>query len=215
MFDFYDHVRIINLARRVDRRQEMIEELASCGVAIDGQRTAFFPARAVDDANGFYSSGAHGCYLSHLAVLNEAGERSVLIIEDDCDFAPETQDAKVPDCDIFCAGYLGVAGGDEMLGAHLIGYSPGIAKRFAAYLEKLLADGHPVPVDGAMAHFRRDNPDIRIAYAVPVLGLQRPSMTDIGDRKRFDGWPLVSFARKLKRFLVRRKLRAEHESVRP
>ena len=42
---------------------------------------------------------------SHLAILEGAGEKSVLIIEDDCDFG--AKDVKVPDCDIFYGGYLG------------------------------------------------------------------------------------------------------------
>jgi GR25 family glycosyltransferase involved in LPS biosynthesis len=43
---------------------------------------------------GFSSTGARGCYLSHLAVLNMAriaGHRRVPIMEDDCSFVSNFQ----------------------------------------------------------------------------------------------------------------------------
>lgn len=198
MFQQYDLVRIINLPRRTDRKREIIAELEKQGVTVDGERVAFFDAVAPDSDDGFYSVGANGCYRSHLAILKEAGERSVLIIEDDCDFAPNAKNVQVPDCAVFHAGYLA-----ERLGTHLIGYQPGAAKIVADYLQQLLDDGRRISFDGALFHFREDNPTVKAIFADPVIGFQRPSKTDVGQTGLKDKIPFIGVARAVKRNLTR------------
>lgn len=197
MFEAYDLIRIINLPHRLDRRREIIAELRKQGVAIDGTRVAFFDAVAPKDSDGFYSVGANGCYLSHLAILSEAEERSVLIIEDDCDFARNAHSTHVPaDCDIYHAGYL-----SDGTGAHLIGYRAGMASIVVAYLQHLLDDGRRISFDGALHHFREDNPQYKTVFANPILGFQRPSRTDIGHTGLKEKVPFIGIARSVKRAL--------------
>ena len=85
----FDRVRIINLRRRGDRRAETLRELVALGESVDGHRLGFFDAVDPDDAGGFPSPGVHGCYLSHLAVLEAAADDNVhllLVMEDDVAF---------------------------------------------------------------------------------------------------------------------------------
>ena len=95
LFDLFDRVVIINLASRVDRRREMQRTLSRAGCDPDGPRVSWFPAIDPRTAVGFERPGTRGCFLSHLAALNlarNAGHRRVLILEDDCDFAPDFRD---------------------------------------------------------------------------------------------------------------------------
>jgi glycosyl transferase, family 25 len=206
-FDQFDQVRIISLAHRKDRRHEVTAELKRLGLDIDGDRVAFFDAFKSDDANGFYSAGAHGCYLSHMTLLEQA-TGSILILEDDCDFTESAKSYIVPECDIFYGGYYAQTPGNpedsDIIGAHMMGYfTPNVV---AQYLRRILKDEEfrsnvpPPPIDGAIVWYRRANPDVRTVFAVPALAHQRPSRTDIGqsgwiDRIKFIG----SSARKIKR----------------
>ncbi|MEO6716867.1 MAG: hypothetical protein ABIM50_06415, partial [Novosphingobium sp.] len=87
--DCFDRIRVINLAERRDRRRDMARELAAIGLAND-PRVSFFPAIRPENAGDFTSVGARGVYLGQLAILREAAaaNESVLILEDDCTFAP-------------------------------------------------------------------------------------------------------------------------------
>lgn len=216
IFDQFDRIRIINLAHRDDRRREMTAELARVGVAIDGSRVAFFDAFAPSDTGDFYSRGAHGCYLSHLAILEEQGG-SVLILEDDCDFTRVAREFEAGAFDIFYGGYDAKDPANlensDIVGAHMMGYSAEGARRAAAYFRQLLDPAFrnhvkPPPTDGAIIWFRRAYPDIRTVFAVPPLAYQRPSRTDIAEQKLFDKLPVVgsamTLARRIKRLFTRR-----------
>ncbi|QDT07268.1 Glycosyltransferase family 25 (LPS biosynthesis protein) [Rubripirellula lacrimiformis] len=87
LFDCFDHVVCINLARRSDRWGSFQNDLPvdwpfrkpERFEAIDGQSV-----QCPSDWNG--GDGAWGCYRSHLAVLEKAindGVRSLLVMEDD------------------------------------------------------------------------------------------------------------------------------------
>lgn len=85
----FDRIAIINLPERRDRRRAVTRELRRLGVAVDGDRVRFIAAIRPDDAGGFPSIGARGCYLSHLKVLAQAradGVRRLLVLEDDVMF---------------------------------------------------------------------------------------------------------------------------------
>ena len=49
-------------------------------------------------------------------------------------------------------------------------------------------------VDGAYSRFRADNPDVRTFVAMPELGYQRPSRTDIHALRWFDRLPIIKDA---------------------
>jgi hypothetical protein len=65
------------------------------------------------------------------------------------------------------------------------------------YLEAILArpagdpDGGPMHVDGAYNWFRRANPQFKTVLAIPELGFQRASRTDIHDLRWYDKTPLI------------------------
>lgn len=202
LFHQFDKIRIINLAHRNDRRQEIAAQLRRFGVEIDGERVAFFNAVQTVEANGFYSVGAHGCYLSHLTLLEEA-KGSILILEDDCDFTSAAATYIVPDCEIFYGGYYAndpaAVLTSDIVGAHMMGYfQPRI---IGAYLRNLLKT-EAVSFDGAIVWYRRAHPEAKTVFANPILAYQRASRTDIGTPIWLDRFPVVAnAARRLKRLV--------------
>lgn len=77
----------INLERSVDRRARMQSLLAALPGEIPVSR---FPAVEVAEGRGDLSAAELGCYLSHLGVLERAGDaRHTLILEDDVVFSSE------------------------------------------------------------------------------------------------------------------------------
>ena len=64
----------------------MVAELRRFDVEVDGERVAVLAAKSTSHPGGFYSNGAHGCDLSHMTCLEQA-TGSILIFEDNCDFA--------------------------------------------------------------------------------------------------------------------------------
>lgn len=212
IFDRFDAIRVINLPQRTDRRAEMLAELRRVGLAKD-ERVAFFDACSFADAGTFSSQGARGCYHSHLAILEEAAAagQSVLILEDDCDFTSAVRSYEPPEAwSIFYGGYA--AGSPDLdksdiVGSHFMGFTAEAARRLVPYLRTILASGDHPPIDGAYVWFRRAHPGVRTAFAVPPLGRQRPSRTDIGELGSFERVPLIGhvlpWARKLKRLAQR------------
>lgn len=226
MFGAFESIRILNLPHRVDRRREMLAELAKFGLA-DDERVAFFAGSTAQDPGPFASAGEHGCYLSHLALLKQASAagKRLLVLEDDCDFLPEAADCVLPDeWDIFYGGYTAEDPDDlansNMIGAHCMGYSPRAASAVAAYLEELLepgfepdalavARGHyqpgvNPPFDGAIVWFRRAHPEMKTVFA--QIAVQRSSRSDIASGTLLDrAMPAVaSAARKAKNWLRKR-----------
>jgi glycosyl transferase family 25 len=81
---FKDVTCVINLPHRADRRRQMLKELSRVRWEAE-----FFPAVRPDDAGGFPSIGARGCFLSHMNVLKRArtaGVERLVILEDDLNF---------------------------------------------------------------------------------------------------------------------------------
>jgi len=208
-FGRFDRVRVISLASRADRRRQVTREFAGMGVALDGARVALHDAVRPDDAGGFETVGARGCFLSHLGVLREARAAdvgSVLILEDDVTFARAGADLRrVADAlgtaawNVFYGGYdlteaapergaspLRIARADEgFRTTHCLAFDRAAITAAVPYLEAILArpagspEGGPMHVDGAYCWLRRAHPDLRTAVADPAVAHQRASRTDI------------------------------------
>lgn len=220
LFDNFDEIRIINLAYRTDRRAEMNRELKRVGLEGD-PRVSFFDACTFPDQGNFTSKGARGVYFSQLSILKEAAARghSVLILEDDTDFADGTERYELPaGWSIFYGGYYASDPtnllASDIVGAHMMGFSRETVPQVAAYIEgltqidDLTEDGIHPPIDGAYVWFRRAHPEVPTHFAEPPLGNQRPSRTDIADLRIYDRLPLVrelaSLARSARKWLKRR-----------
>jgi hypothetical protein len=222
--DVTDTIFVINLESRVDRRIAMQKQLERIG-----WRARFFPAVRPENAAGFPSIGARGCFMSHLAVLKTAQDENagqVVIVEDDVDFVPDfaeqwrssVAELETKKWSIFYPGHiieslpLGLSCIPPNKGIRCTHFmvinGPAIAK-FIGGLETILSRpaghpmGGPMHVDGAYSTIRSQNPPLTTYAYFPVLGYQRPSRTDIGNLKWFDQigvlTPVINLARKLKR----------------
>ncbi len=219
----YDLVRVINLPSRADRKREIVDELARLVPSLPYE---ILPAFSPGSAGLFLSAGAHGCFLSHVAILEEAArhEKSVLIVEDDCSFTKDAGAYAFPDdCDVFYGGY---EVGDELdlvnsdiIGSQLMGFSARAVQGAVAYLRGYLdADfkgdqravrepsydpGVRPGIDGAYVWFRRANPQYKTVFAQPIIARQRSSRSDIAPLGFYDRvWPLrglADLARRAKR----------------
>lgn len=225
IFDRYDRIRIINLPERVDRRREMEAELAKLGLT-GRANLQFFPAIRPSHGGVFGSVGANGCFQSHHTILQQALEagQSVLILEDDCTIFPEAMTFNQrPDTEIFWGGWRHATNPadlqrSDIIGAHFMGFSVPVLKKLVPFLQSILnprttfdpvivrSDFDPAirpPVDGAYVWFRRYYPEFRTEFA--MLADQRPSASDISDRKWFDRLPgvrtLANRARRVKQQL--------------
>lgn len=237
LLETFDRVRIINLKSRGDRRREIIAQLARLGLSVDGDHIAFHTACRPDDAGDFPTIGTRGCFMSHLTLLEEAaaaGAANVLILEDDFDFAADT-DTRLPatlrelqgkSWSIFYGGhelYDGPLGGGllavadpaiSIRTAHFVAFDAEAIALAVPYLRAMLArpsgspEGGPMHVDGAYSWLRAAYPTLTTLLAIPVLGDQRPSRTDIHDLKLLDRTPgfreIMALGRRLKRRFIRR-----------
>ena len=207
-------IHVISLPARQDRRRALQAEFRRVG--IDWSAVQIFDAIRPADAAGFPSIGAHGCFRSHLAVLKShiGRTRPLLICEDDLQldsaFAERIGDVSkaldgVP-WDLFYFGahlcgqpveHLAVREPSAKLSQlHMAAYNPEVLPRLVVWLEAMLerSPGQPLGpmhVDDAIALFRRDNPDIVTRVAVPPLGHQRASPSDIQIRGWHDRVPLA------------------------
>lgn len=214
--DDFERIFVVNLAHRTDRRAEITEQLALVGLSFDSPNVALFGAVRPIDAGGFDSIGARGCFMSHLQILRQARSlRNVLILEDDLDFVPGIRAAIGPalealpaDWGVFYGGCVidlapgagpvtQVAPPTPLRTSHFVAFNGPVIGRLVDYLEAILQrppghiDGGPMHVDGAYSRFRADNPTMRVFVAIPELGYQRASRTDIHSLKWFDRMPIV------------------------
>jgi glycosyl transferase, family 25 len=230
----FERIYVINLASRADRRDEVQAQLQTVGLDLYRAPVHLFTAVRPDSAGDFPSLGARGCFMSHLGVLQnaeQAGLRSILILEDDFDFSSTfAGDAQAlapqlaaSDWSYFYGGYrfdglkpnstgqrLQLAEPGWAIGTtHCVALRGDAIAQTARYLEAMLARpngdplGGPMHVDGAYCWFRKAHPQHRTLMAVPELGDQRPSRTDIHDLNWYDRVPVVKDAvnalRKLRR----------------
>jgi hypothetical protein len=224
--DFFDRVAVINLPDRTDRRREMEAELRRIGV--DPGEVEFFAACRPDDPGPFESIGARGCFQSHRDLLASArGGRNLLLLEDDAAFVPDLPD-RLPTVLEELAGrewslcHLGhreqdpggplveIMPGREVQMAHFLAFNGPAIGPTVDFLDGLLSrppghpDGGPMHVDGAYSVLRERHPEHKGFLAVPSLGGQRSSRSDIAPRQWFDRLPIVREAAGVARSLKRR-----------
>lgn len=220
LFAAYERLYVINLASRADRRAEMAEQLQRVGLSFASPQVRLFEAVRPADAGPFPSVGAHGCFMSHLGVLRDArsaGLQRIVIFEDDLNFAadfatlalPALAAAERPECAIFYGGHelaqplaagagaVEIAADRPIQTAHFVAFHGAAIGTAVDYLEAMLRRapgdpaGGPMHVDGAYSWLRRAHPALRTWAALPVLGHQRSSRTDIHALRWFDRLPLV------------------------
>ena len=229
----FDKIFIVNLPERIDRRKEISSELDWIG-ASNHAKVEIFPAVKPTEPGGFPSIGARGCFMSHLSILKRArdsGMQRILIMEDDLMFSSYlkknqqalAQHLKGNAYDIAYLGHLvekknnGALRFEKyelpLMQSHFIAFRGDVIASLVTFLETLLTrppghpDGGPMHVDGAYSTFRQQQPERITQIAVPSLGFQRPSPSDIAGFRWFDnvaGFKVLSaFARRARGLLMR------------
>jgi hypothetical protein len=180
--------------------------------------------------------GCFMSHLGVLRTAQRLGLQRVAIFEDDLDFAADFNSriqlllAQLAGANwsMFYGGYhleqalcgqpcgeLLEAEPDALIGTtHFVVFQGEAIAAAVQYLEAILARpagdpaGGPMHVDGAYNWFRRANPQFKTLLAIPELGFQRASRTDIHDLRWYDTTPLICNAvaglRWLKNALKRR-----------
>ena len=88
--DYFDRVYIINLETRKDRLEEIALEFKKYGLDFHHPNVQVYKAAKPTTLEDWPTLGTKGCYLSHLAVLQDAKQHQyarILILEDDVHFA--------------------------------------------------------------------------------------------------------------------------------
>lgn len=221
--NLFDQVYIINLPERADRRAEMTEQLSLLGLTLGSERVHLFPAVKPESPAGFPSKGSRGCFMSHLSILEHATGhhfKSILIIEDDCNFSGALIDSietletlirqtswsilyggqvqrdkvttRVPHIEL-----VPVPPTKGIMGTHFVALCGDAIPQLASYLHAMLKrpagdpDGGPMHVDGAYSWFRAANPHLQTVMCFPQVAYQRSSRTDIHESAWYDNSPLT------------------------
>ena len=90
--DYFQRVYAINLPEREYLRQLIVQELEEAEMPLLPHKIEIFPAIGPDEAGGFPTIGARGCFSSHVAILKQAkqqGLSNILIVEDDLEISPK------------------------------------------------------------------------------------------------------------------------------
>lgn len=218
LIDQFERVYIVNLPERADRRREIEAELARFGMRVDGEKIRFFKAVRPADAGSFPSLGARGCFLSHLAILDEAIASdldNILVMEDDLSIDERFGHAQQQMCmalrnEDWHFAYVGhvesmpddgaqanwITTRQPLATTHFYALSRRALRPLRDHLQACLtrAPGHPLGspmhVDGAYSLFRMQRPDVLTLLAAPSLGGQRSSRSDIFPNKWYDRTPL-------------------------
>ncbi len=207
--DYFQRVYAVNLPERKDRRQLIVKELEEAGMPLTPHKVEIFPAIRPDEAGGFPSIGARGCFYSHVAILKQAkhqGLSNILIVEDDLEISAKfrTDQAVIleqlcqQDWDFVYFGHVEeveqkspvtlVPFSEGVMTAHFYAVNGKILDRLLRFLEELQnrppghPDGGPMHLDGAYSTFRHQNPDVVTLIASPNLGWQRSSPSNISPR---------------------------------
>lgn len=217
--DLIDRIYVINLPERLDRKAQISGELKNQGIDWKANQVICWPAIRPESAADFPTLGAHGCFLSHLAALEDAlnlKQGWVLILEDDAVLLPQLQ-AALPELSALITNeqadliYLGSCQQLEqsprvslfapsqhpIVGAHAYMVSRAFLSELIPYLQACLIRpaGHPLGgrlhFDGALSLFRQFNPSCRTWLAQHNLIEQRFSRSDIQPRWWYDQWPII------------------------
>ena len=221
--DVINSLFILNLDNRPDRLAAVTKELHAAGLELCAGKIERFSAIRPDDAKGFPSVGAHGVFLSHLAILREAKARGLshyAILEDDLAFCSaflERHDKvarEIADGDwdlVWLGSTLPFEGNTDSERIFQVYKAPiltatctVIHSRIYERLEQFFLavldrpPGHPLGgpqhIDGAYNMFRDQNPDVSLWLANPELVEQRGFVSDIQDRSWYYRVPLLSQA---------------------
>lgn len=219
LFTFFDKSYIINLPERLDRRQEIEQELKRFGLSETSSQIKFFPAIKPNEPGEFPSIGARGSFLSHLTVLKEAKSQNfhnLLIMEDDLSFRNlliKKQDTVTNELHRLSwdFAYLGHTlnldlnreiifqeYSEEIRQSHFLAINGRIINQLVDFLEEILKrpgghpEGGPMYIDGAYSTFRKQNPSAITLIANPSLGFQRSSPSNIAGFNWFDRLPVFS-----------------------
>lgn len=209
----FDRIAIINLPDRHDRRRAVTRELRRWGVAVDGERVRFVEAIRPDGPGDFPSTGARGCFLSHLKTLRQAqadGVQRLLVLEDDVMFLPalgrSDHLAPVLAQDGWHLAYPGHVRAalpgplrwepsqEALVCAHCYAVHASALPVLVDFLDACLArpaghpDGGPMHVDGALSVLRHQRPDLLTWVASASLAGQRSSRSDIIGPSWLDRW---------------------------
>lgn len=223
LLDTFDRICIINLPERADRRRAVTREIQRLGVAVDGKRVRFFAATRPAGPGDFPSTGARGCFLSHLQVLREAradGVRRLLVLEDDVMFSATMGRAGVLaetlNGDGWQLAYPGhaqparpgplrwMATDEPLVCAHCYAVHGHALDIVIDHLEACLARpvghalGSPMHFDGALTLLRRQRPELITLLASTSLAGQRASRSDIIGPSWLDRLPVATLLRALK-----------------
>lgn len=179
---YFQKVYVINLPARTDRRREMERQLQSVGLALSHPALHLFAAVRPEDAGGFPSIGARGCFLSHLEVLRSARARQLkrlLILEDDVNFSPDFRQ-RIP----AVVRRLATADWALFYGGHVL---PGEGPDPDGEEDGFLAAAPATPVQ--TTHFLALNGTDTIAACIDTLEamLQRPPGDAAGGPMHVDG----------------------------
>ena len=215
----FDRICIINLLERADRRRAVTRELQRQGVVVDGDRVRFVNGIRPDGPGDFPSSGARGCFLSHLLVLRQAradGVKRLLVLEDDVMFAAALAGADSLHValarDDWHLAYPGHAqpplpgplrwepSTAALVCAHCYAVHGEALDTLVAHLEACLARpgghplGSPMHYDGALTVLRAARPDLVTLLASRSLAGQRSSRSDIIGPSWLDRLPWAGLA---------------------
>jgi len=219
IIDYFDRTAIINLPERADRRVETREEFKRMGWPIETGKADFFTAIRPETPAGFPSTGARGCFLSHMNAITKARQdnlANILIMEDDIAFISEInkiaaeafQELDHTPWGFLYLGheYTSECPSDTKLElitkplplTHFYAVNGTIFDRFLEFLDKLIErppghpDGGPMHYDGAISTFRMQNRDINTFAIIPSLAYQRSSRTDLLPPSFWDKWAFLS-----------------------
>lgn len=216
--DYFQRVYVVNLPERKDRRKLIVKELDEAGIPLTPHRVEIFPAIRPDEAGGFPSIGARGCFSSHVAILKQAkqqGLNNILIVEDDLEISAKfrtdqavfIQQLCQQDWDFVYFGHVEEVGEKSPVALIPLPFSKGVMTthfyaingrvfdRLLRFLEELQQrppghpKGGPMHLDGAYSTFRSQNPDVVTLIATPNLGWQKSSRSDIYPNPWFDRLP--------------------------
>lgn len=207
--------RLISMKARVERRQRIDASLAGYGLSLEKLGVEIFDGLSFDDAAGFPSKGVRGCFTSHMTLMQQCAVsgKPMLVLEDDVDFNfdriaafhKQVPDLQAADWDIVYLGYIvpetqgairleAFDGGT--IGGHFYGVTPEFARAAGDYMQSCTTRppgdpiGGPMYRDGAFTMFRRQHPEFVTKLAMPSLGGQFSSRSDLTP-KGYQKWPLV------------------------
>jgi hypothetical protein len=200
----FDVTFIINRTVREDRRRQCMEEFGLLGLTVPDDRVRFFAAIESPSPGPFRNRGEHGCYLSHLNVIEELrkspGKRFAILEDDFCFFrhflrhGQEILDGlQRHDWDLAQLGPMDYDTSARFrrlplwserrywgFGCHCYAVNQASSTRVAKLVAQHLGqETGTSPIDIYMNQLLTDAPDIRLRAVRRPAAFQRPSPSDL------------------------------------